>query len=142
MFVLGCPDLLVIVDHQLLTRIFSDQALENMKNLRLFNFKKRTLMYEFRIKYRSGQLNAALDCASRYPAGTPSENTREDDRVSAGQAQQDPIHKLLETVTVYLIQTINSVVKATFASMYESDPRLKAITWERTVAAVATDEEC
>ena len=31
MFILGCPDLLVTVDHQPLTSIFSDQALENIK---------------------------------------------------------------------------------------------------------------
>ena len=39
MFILGCPDLLVTVDHQPLVRIFSDQVLENIKNSRLFTFK-------------------------------------------------------------------------------------------------------
>ena len=32
MFVLGCPDLSVVEDHQPLTKIFSDRALENIKN--------------------------------------------------------------------------------------------------------------
>ena len=72
MFILGCPDLLVTVDHKPLTKIFSDQALENIKNPRLLNFKERSLMYKFRIKHRPGKLNAAPDCASRYPAGAPS----------------------------------------------------------------------
>lgn len=31
MFVLGCPNLLVTVDHLPLVKIFSDQALENIK---------------------------------------------------------------------------------------------------------------
>ena len=44
MFVLRCPDLLLTVNYQLLTRIFSDQVLENMKNPRLLNFKEQTLM--------------------------------------------------------------------------------------------------
>ena len=64
MFVLGYPDLLVTVDHQPLTRIFSDQALENIKNPCLFNFKECTLMYKFWIKHCSGKLNAASNCTS------------------------------------------------------------------------------
>lgn len=115
MFILGCPDLLVTVDHLPLVKIFSDQALENIKNPRLLNFKERTLMYRFQIKHRPGKLNLAPDCASRYPAGTPRESPA---------------------------QIIDTAVKAAFASMYGSDPKLKAITWERIVAAAATDEEC
>ena len=49
------------------------------------------------------------------------------------------MHEPLETVTVYPAQIIDS---AAFMSMYESKPKLKAITWERIVAAVATDKEC
>lgn len=49
MFVLGCPELLVTVDHKPLVKIFSDKALEDIKNPRLFNFKERSLMYKFRI---------------------------------------------------------------------------------------------
>ena len=115
MFILGCPDLLVTVDHQPLTKIFSDQALEKIKNPRLLNFKERSLMFKFKIKHRPGKLNAAPDCASRYPAGTPA---------------KDPAHM------------IDTAVKAAFTSMYENDPNLKAVTWERIVAAAATDEEC
>ena len=115
MFVLGCPDLLVTVDHQPLTKIFSDQALENIGNPRLLNLKERTLLYKFKIKHRPGKLNLAPDCASRYPAGAPPKNSS---------------------------QMIDTAVKAAFTSMYESDPKLKAITWERIVAAAATDEEC
>ena len=107
---------------QSITRLFSDQALENIKNPRLFNFKERTLMFKFWIKHRPGKFNAAPDCASRYPADTPSENTREDDCASAAQTQQGSIHKPLKTVMVYPAQTIDSAVKAAFMSMYESDP--------------------
>ena len=115
MFILGCPDLLVTVDHKPLTKIFSDQALENIKNPRLLNFKERSLMYKFRIKHRPGKLNAAPDCASRYPAGAP--------------VRTPP-------------QVVDTAVRAAFTSMYKNDPNLKAITWERIVAASATDDEC
>ena len=43
---------------------------------------------------------------------------------------------------VYSAQTINSVGKVAFTSIYESDSKLEAIIWERIVAAAATDEEC
>ena len=68
MFILGCQDLLVTVDHQPLVKIFSDQVLKNIKNPRLFAFKERSLMYRFHIKHVPGKLNAAPDCTSRYPA--------------------------------------------------------------------------
>ena len=74
MFILGCPDLLVTVDHQPLVKIFSDQVLENIKNPRLFTFKERSLMYRFHIKHVPGKLNATPDCTSRYLASPkPSE---------------------------------------------------------------------
>ena len=72
-------------------------------------------MYRFQIKHRPGKPNLAPDCVSRYPAGTPCEIP---------------------------VQIIDTTVKATFTSMYGSDPKLKAITWERIVAVAATDEEC
>lgn len=115
MFILGCPDLVITVDHLPLVKIFSDRALENIKNPRLLNFKEKSLMYKFKIKHRPGKLNLAPDCASRYPAGTPPRD-------------QD--------------QSIDTAVKAAFTSMYENDTTLRAITWGRIVAAAATDEEC
>lgn len=115
MFVLGCPNLLVTVDHLPLVKIFSDQALENIKKTRLLNFKERLMMYTFQIRHRPGKLNLAPDCASRYPAGTPRESSA---------------------------QTIDTAVKAAFTSMYDGNPKLKAITWERIVTVVAIDEEC
>ena len=47
----------------------------------------------------------------------------------------------LECGTGYSVNMIDNGVKAVFSSMYESDPKLKAITWERIVAAEATDKE-
>ena len=73
------------------------------------------LMYKFQIKHRPGKLNLALDCTSRYPTSNPRESPA---------------------------QIIDTAIKAAFTSMYGSDIKLKAITWERIVAAAATDEEC
>ena len=47
MFILGCPELLVTVDLKALIKIFSDKAMEDIKNPRLFSLKERSLMYRF-----------------------------------------------------------------------------------------------
>ena len=120
MFILGCPDLLVTVDHQPLVKIFSDQVLENIKNPRLFTFKERSLMYRFHIKHDPGKLNAAPDCTSRYPASP----------------------KPSEVTSIETTQQIDRAMQASIISAYEHDPKLRAITWDRIVAAAATDEEC
>jgi hypothetical protein len=43
-FTMGCPDLLVITDHQPLLKIFGDRRLDEIDNPRLFRLKRRTLM--------------------------------------------------------------------------------------------------
>ena len=111
-FILGCSDLLVTVDHLPLVKIFSDQALENIKNPACKISKKERW---FQVRYRPGKLNLAPDCTSRYPVGTPNESPA---------------------------QIIDTAVKAAFTSMYGSDHKLKVIRWERIVAATASDEEC
>ena len=80
-------------------------------------------MFKFRIKHRPGRLNAAPDCASRYPAGTPSEDSRELTQPPLTQAQQEGMQMTLETGTVYPAKMIDSGVKAAFTSMYENDPK-------------------
>lgn len=41
-----------------------------------------------------------------------------------------------------IAQTMDSAIRVSFNSTYEQDPKLRAITWDRIVAAAATDEEC
>ena len=94
------------------------------------------------MKHRPRRLNAAPDCASRYLAGTPSKDSREHAQAPLTQTQQELIQMTLETGTVYPARMIDSGVKAAFMSMYENDPKLKAMTWERIVAAAATDKKC
>jgi len=48
-FVLGCSDLIVVVDHKALLKIFHDRALENVTNTRLQNLKEKTLRYSFKM---------------------------------------------------------------------------------------------
>ncbi|MEL7377532.1 MAG: DDE-type integrase/transposase/recombinase, partial [Bacteroidota bacterium] len=109
-FVLGCPNLILAVDHKPLTTIFSDQPFERVTNPRLFDFKQKTLMYRFTVKHIPGKIHLAPDCGSRYPVASSNDS-------------------------------IDSSMRASIVASYTSDNHLRAVTWDRIVAASATDEE-
>ena len=118
---MGWPNLLVTVDHQPLVKIFSDQVLENIKNQPcLFAFKERSLIYKFRIIHVPGKHNTATDCTSRYSTL--------------------PEHS--EATTIDTIQQIDRNDLASIIAAYAHDLKLRSITWDRIVAAAATDEVC
>ena len=66
-FTMGCNDLLMIVDHKPLTKIFGDRRLDEICNPRLFRLKRRTLMWRFDIEYKRGSKNPFADAMSRHP---------------------------------------------------------------------------
>ena len=78
-FVLGCPDLLVAVDHKPLTKLFGDRSLADIPNPRLLNLKERSLRFRFTISYIPGARNKAADAVSRHPVGAPDELVLPDD---------------------------------------------------------------
>ena len=67
MFVLGCPDLLIAVDHEPLVPIFNDRDLERIKNIRLLKIREKTLHYQFVVKAIPGAKNVGPNTASRIP---------------------------------------------------------------------------
>ena len=66
-FVLGCPNLIVAVDHKPLLGLLGDKNLGDIENPRLRRFKERVLMYNFEIIHVPGALNKVADTASRFP---------------------------------------------------------------------------
>ena len=71
MFVMGCPKLVVAVDHKPLTKILNDDGpLESIENPRLLRFKEKTLPYDFDIVHIPGKQNCGPDATSRYPTRT------------------------------------------------------------------------
>ena len=66
-FVLGCPNLIVAVDHKPLLGLLGDKSLGDIENPRLRRFKERTLMYNFKMIHVPGALNKVADTASRFP---------------------------------------------------------------------------
>ena len=91
-FTMGCNNLLVIVDHKPLTKIFGDRRLDEIDNPRLFRMKRRTLMWRFEIEYKPGKQNLFADATSRHPnqyaelasATLRSEDNRLEETILAG----------------------------------------------------------
>ena len=71
MFVMGCPSLLVAVDHKPLVRIFNDRSLDEIKNPRLLKIREKTLMYRFKVIAIPGNQNHGADAISRIPLPSP-----------------------------------------------------------------------
>ena len=48
MFILGCPHLILAIDHKPLELIFNDRNLDEIKNPRILDIREQTLMYKFK----------------------------------------------------------------------------------------------
>ena len=68
LFLLGCPNLMLVTDHRPLVKLLGDRALTDIAIPRLFRLKERTLQYRFTVRYLPGKRNCAADFLSRYPA--------------------------------------------------------------------------
>ena len=66
-FVMGCPNLIVAVDHKPLINILNNRALEKIENPRVLRLKEKTLMFDFKIVHVPGKLNCISDVMSRLP---------------------------------------------------------------------------
>ena len=83
MFVLGCPDLIIAVDHKPLVKIFNDRQLDTIDNPRLRALKEKTLMYRFSIIEIPGKANNTPDAASRNPAKADDRSTELEESINA-----------------------------------------------------------
>ncbi|GFN96754.1 enzymatic polyprotein [Plakobranchus ocellatus] len=69
-FALGCPNLIIAVDHRLLPlKVFGERSLEAIPNPRLRNLKEKTLKYRFHITHTPGVRHVAADTISRNTVG-------------------------------------------------------------------------
>ena len=136
MFVLGCPNLLVVVDHKPLVKIFGDKSLESIDNPRLFNFKEKTLRYDFKIKYIPGKENFSADACSRYPVE------------SSNIASSSGIYEALRTAgdvedENYRIDTENSFEYSIIAALGtgSDDGDIRILDFSRVKEVAPADEE-
>ena len=66
-FVMGCPNIIVVTDHEPLKGLFGDRDLSKIQNPRLFRLKEKTLRYRFTIQHCPGKWHRASDAVSRNP---------------------------------------------------------------------------
>ena len=69
MFTVGCPNLIISVDHQPLLGILNDRDLSSIKNPRLLSLKEDTFAWQFKITYNPGRWHRGPDAVSRNPVG-------------------------------------------------------------------------
>ena len=66
-FVMGCPNLIVVTDHEPLKGLFGDRDLSEILNPRIFRLKEKTLRYRFTIQHCPRKWHKASDAVSRNP---------------------------------------------------------------------------
>ena len=75
MFVLGCNNLIVTIDHQPLLGIFNNRNLGTITNPRIQKLKSHTLRFRFTSQYCPGKWMCGPDAMSRNPASIASINS-------------------------------------------------------------------
>ena len=116
-FTMGCNNLLVIVDHKPLVKIFSDRRLDEISNPRLFRMKRRTLMWRFQIEYQPGKRNSFSDAVSRNPS------------------------RYAEIASAALMHEGDIEEESMIASISDEVDKFFAVTWERVKSESRNDQE-
>ena len=70
MFLLGCPNVIVVTDHEPLKRPFGDQNLSTIHKPHLFRLKEKSMRYRFTMQHYPGKWHRAPDAISRNPVTT------------------------------------------------------------------------
>ena len=137
-FVLGCKDLIVVVDHKPLLKIFNDRSLEDIPNPRLRNLKEKSLRFLFRIVHIPGVRHRAADGVSRHPVGKPQQMHLQDDIAS------------IESLDC-MLSTSASPTESTSPCLSDHEPNMKAamacaledlkvLTWDEVLETTTGDE--
>ena len=66
-FTLGCPKLLLLVDHKPLLGLLSKKDMGDIDNPRLAALAEKTMRWSFTIQHVAGAKNFGPDALSRYP---------------------------------------------------------------------------
>ena len=133
-FVLGCKDLIVVVDHKPLLKIFSDRSLEDIPNPKLLNFKEKSLRFTFKMMYIPGVRHRAADGISRHPSDSSSEP---DSVLSIDTFNHFFNHTASSTDNsdTFLLDDEPNVSAAMACAL----DQLKCITWDQIREATASD---
>lgn len=135
-FVLGCPDLIIAVDHKPLLKVFGDRSLEAIPNPRLRNLKEKTLKYRFKIAHVPGIRHVSADAISRHPVGPATHLTLSDDATPLSTEDSNP-----PTMPHSFLMAIRAQPDTpTLCSSEEDHPGgISSITWNDIRVATNSD---
>lgn len=133
-FVIGCPDLILAVDHKPLLKVFGDRRLEDIPNPRLRNLKEKTLRYRFRVVHIPGARHAAADAISRHPVGDPIPMDLPDD---ASVLWTHP--NLPRDILVGLRSQVEATTQICAHADSPHDTVIRTITWDDVRLATSSD---
>ena len=115
-FTLGCDNLVIVTDHEPLTKVLGDRTLDEISNTRLLKLKQRTLPWRFIIRHLPGKSNHFANATSRSPVSNP-----EDDDVEFDDEED---------------------IDSELASFYISEvASIRAVTWDIVKKETAVDAE-
>ena len=137
-FVLGCEDLIVVVDHKPLLKIFGDRSLEDIPNSRLRNLKEKTLRYRFRVTHVPGMKNKAADAMSRRLTGRPVKTDLPDDDASISDILRGHTHP----DALLLIRTHEpDDADSELLTHRDATVIMGSVTWDRVREATASNPD-
>ena len=123
-YVLGCPDLTVVTDHNPLVKLFGDRSLDGIPNPRLLRLKERSLRYRFKIRHIPGVRNHAADALSRHPVG-PTDPA-------------DSIH-VVHMDTLSSIRALEQLPDETCITSNRNSQLIQSVTWRDVQLATNSD---
>ena len=130
-FILGCPKLIIAVDHKPLLKVFGNRSLEDIHNPRLLSLKEKTLQFQFQMIYVPGARNASADSVSRHPVSDPVSLHLPDD--VAITYTHDPYNPLNS------IRQYDCVQPQTCCDTVSNTEIISSVTWNDTRHATNSD---
>ena len=146
-FVLGCPTLIVGVDHKPLLRIFRDRAPDDIDNTHLWNLKERTLHYHFQVTHIPVIKHKAVDATSRHPVSEAIKLLLPDDVAFLEDISDPSSHK------EHCLAFLNAISIAVTSPPYDDHESslqhftvaainsLQSVTWTRVHLATAGNDD-
>ena len=137
-FVIGCPNLIVAVDHKPLLKVFGDRSLDAISNPRLRNLKEKSLRYLFRVVHIPGARHAAADGVSRHPvsAATPLKLTDDIAPVLAHPSEPPGLpHAFLAGIRTHAPVTPD----VCYQSATKPTELIRSVTWDDVRLATSSD---
>ena len=133
-FIIGCPNLIVAVDHKPLLKVFGDRHLDSIPNPRLRNLKEKTLRYRFTLTHIPGARHCASDALSRHPVSTADHLQLPDDATSAVFTSRLP-EDILNS-----LRSCNTSTHEVCSYDVEDSTIIESVSWDDIRVATASDQ--